>query len=113
MNFVALAFLFAVIWHPHEYAIDCTGWNGGAVIEYEVVLTALDGTAVGVGAELQPVAGQEAARHSIWSALDDAGWRTRKVGKGILIVEGAKTCDVLWITSTSKQWAPVVTLVFK
>lgn len=112
---VALGFAMAsaILMLPREYHIDCSGWNGGAVVEFKVRITAMDGTVKTGAIELQPGSTPEAARNALWDLLESTGHRGRTVGKGIIVLEGAKMSAVRAIEFTSKDWTPDVRVVFQ
>src|SRR5688500_17979427 len=105
-----ISLVFAAAWAvfllPWEYHIDCSGWNGGRVTYFDLRATARDGSVIEVGVELQPRADPEGARFIIWSQLDRARWRTTKVGKAILVVEGSPKSAIRSVEFTSKDWKP-------
>lgn len=109
LNYLIYAYLaFATQAFTPEPYIDCTGWTGAAVTEFELRAVALDGTKVEITIEMQPDTTPAHARDCIESCFKDAGWRYRSVGKGLLFVEGSKDSPVVLIEFKSKQWKPAV-----
>lgn len=101
-------FAFIVLAFTSEPYIDCTGWTGAALVEFEMRAVALDGTKVAVTVEMQPDTTPTHARDALETCLKSAGWRYRSVGKGLLFVEGSKDSPVVLIEFKSKQWKPAV-----
>lgn len=96
---------------PREYHIDCSGWNGAAAVEFEVRLTAVDGTVFKTSIQLFPGSTATNARDLVWVGPKAAGWRGHTVGKGILVLEGAKKSPIRSVEFKSKDWKPDVRIV--
>lgn len=107
--FFALTSVFLVV--PKEYHIDCSGWNGAAVVEFDVRITAMDGTVLNSGIELSVDSTSEDARNALWRLLETGGYSGRKVGKGIIVLEGAKRSAIRSVEFKSKDWKPDVRVV--
>ena len=50
---------------------------------------------------------------TLWRDLNEAGWRVTKVGKAVLVVEGAPKSAVRSIEFEGKGWKPAVRMVLK
>lgn len=113
MHALPFAFASVLLTAPHEYHIDCNGWQGGATVEFIFRARAVDGNNHDVTITLYPRSDAEVARDQIWVGLERSGWRGREVGKGILVLEGYKKSPVKWVEFTSKGWKPDVRYVLK
>lgn len=111
MNALAFAIASALLAVPCEYHIDCSGWPGGATNEFEVRITALDGTTYTSGVELLPESTVATARDLIWFGLERKGWRGYPAGKGILVLQGSQKSAIRSVEFKSKGWKPDVRLV--
>lgn len=112
MSSLTLAVASAVLIIPREYHIDWSGWTGAAVVEVAVRITEMDGTVRKTTIEVQPDTTPEQVRDAVWCHLETTGWRGRKVGKGIFVLEGAKESSIRSVEFTSKGWKPDVRVVF-
>jgi hypothetical protein len=108
MGSLLFVMLSSPVMIPCEYHIDCSGWVGVARVEFDVRVTAADGTVFTTGVELLPGSTAVHARDLIWLGLERAGWRGRLVGKGILVLEGSKGSAVRSVEFKGKDWKPDV-----
>ena len=104
----ALAVISVILLIPVERHIDCTGWGGAGRAEVDVRIMAMDGTVVAFTMELLPGSSAAVARDCIWDQLETAGWRGYTLGKGIVVLQGAKKCSIRSVEFKSKEWTPTV-----
>ena len=105
---LALAIASAVHAVPAEYHIDFSGWPGVMMVEFDVRVTAMDGTTYTTTIQLAPGATVIQARNILWFALQRDGWRGHTVGKGIIVLEGSKKSPIRSVEFKSKDWKPDV-----
>lgn len=108
MGSLTLVIASALLMVPREYHIDCSGWNGAVVIEFGIYITAMDSTVLKTCIEVQPNTTPEDVRDAIESQFKRAGWRYRLVGKGIIVLEGAKGATIRTVEFKAKDWKPAV-----
>lgn len=108
MSTLTFAITSAVLLIPAEQHIDCSGWTGAVQVEFDVRITARDGTVFIATVELLPGSTGTHARDTLWAILEKAGWRGHTVGKGILVLEGSKKSAVRSVEFKSKDWKPDV-----
>jgi hypothetical protein len=111
MGVLSLAFATCFLLTPNERHIDFSGWPGAVTVEFDVRITALDGTVFKTTIELAPEATVIQARDILWFPLKRNGWRGHTVGKGILVLEGSKKSPIRSVEFTSKGWKPAVRTV--
>ena len=104
---LALASVFLVC--PKEHHIDCSGWNGAAQAEFDVRITAMDGTVCEASIVLEEGSSPEHVRDTLRVVTaNDHGYRVREVGKNVLVLEGAKKSAIRSVEFKSKDWKPAV-----
>ena len=108
ITFLAVTVLTTLSQLPAEYHIDCSSWGGKGRTEVKVRFTGADGTRVAFDMELLPGSTGESAREQIELPFANAGWRTRTIGKTILVVEGPKRGGVRSAEILSDGWKPEV-----
>ena len=96
---------------PKEFHIDCSGWPGAVVAEIDFRYTLTNGKRISTGIFMQPGTTPNHVQFILSDVLDTAGWRYRKVGKSILVIEGSKTSPIQSVVFKSKQWTPDVRMV--
>jgi hypothetical protein len=111
MGTLTFAIATAVLLIPAERHIDFSGWPGAALVDFDVRVTAMDGTVYKTTIELAPGATVSQARNLLWGCLERNGWRGRTVGKGIIVLEGSKKSPIRSVEFRSKDWKPDVRVV--
>jgi hypothetical protein len=111
MGALALALASTVLVLPREYHIDCLGWTGAAQADFDVCMTAMDGSVVKIGIVMAPKTTPDDVRYILESPLRRAGWHYRRVGNGILVLEGSKKAPIRSVEFKSKDWTPAVRVV--
>src|SRR5689334_5022140 len=111
MSLLTFATVSAVLAVPHEHHIDCSGWPGVATTEFEVRITAKDGTVFTGAVKLAPGSTPAQARDLLWTYLSSAGYSGRTVGKGIIVLERYKKSPICSVEFKSKDWKPDVRLM--
>lgn len=112
MALLILAFFAIVDTLPKEFHIDCSSWSGAVAAEIDFRFVPVSGNRIETGFEIQPKTEPEDVRNVLERNLRDAGWRYRKIGKGIIILEGSKNSPIRSVEFTSKVWKPDVRVVF-
>jgi hypothetical protein len=113
MSTLTFAIATAALLIPAERHIDFSGWPGAATVQFDVRVTAMDGTVYKTSVELFPGSDAEDARGLLWAGLKNAGYRGHTVGKGILVLEASKKSPIRSVEFTSKGWKPDVRAVLK
>lgn len=97
---------------PKEFHIDCTGWPGEAVTRIHFRYVPINGKRIDTSVEMQPKTTPDDVRYGLKLSLQEAGWRYREIGNGILVLEGSKNSLIRSVEFTSKTWKPDVRVVF-
>ena len=113
MNTLIFAVAAIMCAAPHEFHIDCNGWNGVGTTKFTYVITAMDGTVYKNGLQLFPGSDPEDVRALMWLRLKPKGWNGREVGKGILVLEDYEKSPIKSVEFTSDGWKPDVRYVLK
>ncbi len=112
MSYLALALASAFLVCPKEHLVDCSSWNGFAQVEFDVCVTAMDGSVFTTSIVLEPKSTPESVRDTLRVALgNDAGYRVREIGKDILVLERAKKSAIRSVEFKSQIWKPDVRVV--
>jgi hypothetical protein len=100
--------LFCLLVPPVGYDIDCSTWPGGVTAEVEFEAVAFDGTRTKFTVTIAPAATSDSARDCFQKCFKDESWVTINLGDDCVRITGTKQSPPLFLTATSKKWAPTI-----
>jgi hypothetical protein len=104
--------LFALLTPPSAFDLDCRTWPGGAkaavkaAVKLDVV--AVNGTRETFTLNFTAAATVDSVTDFVREGFDPPRWQARKVSDTVVRVRGKPQNPILFLTATSKQWAPDV-----
>lgn len=96
---------------PCEWHIDCSGWNGAVLAQFDVIVTGADGKVIKGGVEVNPGSTAEDARDALCTIFGSYELRFRRTGTVGLVLEGTAKAGVRSVKFVPKGWAPLVSAV--
>ena len=93
---------------PAAFDVDCRTWPGGAKAAVRFDVVAVDGTRETFTLNFTAAATVDSVTDFVCQGFDPPRWQARKVSDTVVRVRGKPQNPILFLTATSKQWAPDV-----